>query len=462
MNTAPPTLSGIPQVGDTLTASTGTWSGATPMTFMYKWSDGTVAQTDTLSSFDAGGFVTVTVTATNHAGSGSATSQPVGPVTSPPSVGGTGSGSSGSGGFSIQGTRIVAPDGSTFVPVGANMDGQDSWWSAPTAGMCGDHSCVSYAQAWGWNTIRLNTCLPGGCPAAVDGCGSSCDYLQGALPEEISEYTAAHIVTMVERHDYTTGAGSLPTSNPTAYQNLINWWVNLANTYKNNPYVWFNLLNEPLGITAGNPQQEFTSYDDLYGPIIKAIRATGAQNIIVLDGVGSGQDSYDWSCSNRDYQTYSANINAAPGLEAQYGNILPSVHVYNQWGGYNNTCTQQSLEAAFVGYMNAVHNAGVPLIVGETGDQQNCTGTASTYGPGQCQAALVAFDCAHKYGVGLLYWHGQMEMPLVTNGGGFDSINSMTNPTNLSTYNMPGWDQGWGGGKSLWGLGHGQYTSCTS
>ena len=310
--------------------------------------------------------------------------------------------------------------------------------------------------------MRLNTCMPGGCPAAYDGCGSSCDYFPApALNAEITEYTAQHIVTMIAQMQYTGYALTPADSN---YQGVINWWTNIANQYKNNPYVWFNVLNEAAPTVNGNPQLQYQEYADLYGPIVKAIRATGAHNIIVLDGAGAGQDSDDWSCSNSNYMTYSDNINAAPAMEALYGNILPSVHLYNQWGGYNNNCTQQSLEAAFVGYMQAVHNAGVPLIVGETGDVKDCNGTTATYGPGQCQATLVSFDCAHKYGVGLLWWHGQMEMPLANQYGGFTNINSMTNPTNLTTANVPGWDQGWGGGKSLWALGHDPSTMppCTS
>jgi hypothetical protein len=82
-----PTISGTPQVGDTLTANPGTWSGDTPMTFTYRWSDGTTGQTDTLPSADAGQNVSVTVTATNDAGNASATSASDGPVTSASSSG---------------------------------------------------------------------------------------------------------------------------------------------------------------------------------------------------------------------------------------------------------------------------------------------------------------------------------------------------------------------------------------
>ena len=83
-NTALPVISGTPQQGDTLTASPGTWTGDTPISYSYLWSDGTTGSTDTLGASDVGQNVSVTVTATNDGGSASATSANVGPVTAVP------------------------------------------------------------------------------------------------------------------------------------------------------------------------------------------------------------------------------------------------------------------------------------------------------------------------------------------------------------------------------------------
>ncbi len=91
-----PTISGVAQQGQELTADPGQWTGDDPITYTYQWSDGQTGPTDTLSAADVDQSVTVTVTATNAAGEMSATSDPYGPVlpaapvvsSPPPAIGG--------------------------------------------------------------------------------------------------------------------------------------------------------------------------------------------------------------------------------------------------------------------------------------------------------------------------------------------------------------------------------------
>jgi len=97
-NTAPPTISGTPKVGQALTASPGSWSG-NPTSFAYQWQDcnvdaavctniaGATGTTYGVRLSDLGFRLRVVVTAKNDKGSATATSAPtavVTPTTLPP------------------------------------------------------------------------------------------------------------------------------------------------------------------------------------------------------------------------------------------------------------------------------------------------------------------------------------------------------------------------------------------
>jgi hypothetical protein len=110
-NTSPPTISGTPQEGQTLTGDKGTWSGV-PTSYSYFWTrcdntggscsniSGATATTYTLSSADLGNTVRFKVDATNADGSTFASSVPSAVIasaakpappmnTSPPTISGT-------------------------------------------------------------------------------------------------------------------------------------------------------------------------------------------------------------------------------------------------------------------------------------------------------------------------------------------------------------------------------------
>ena len=107
-NTARPTISGSAVEGQTLTASPGSWNGSQPISFAYRWQrcdrdgnrcstiNGAGGDSYRLTADDVSRTIRVAVTATNEAGSASATSDPTGRVsglppqnTSPPSIRGT-------------------------------------------------------------------------------------------------------------------------------------------------------------------------------------------------------------------------------------------------------------------------------------------------------------------------------------------------------------------------------------
>jgi hypothetical protein len=91
-NTVPPSISGAPQLGQTLTANPGSWTGPQPITLTYVWLrcdqfgggcavvNGAASQTYLLTSADVGHAMRVRVRARNDFGSTSATSVPTAAV----------------------------------------------------------------------------------------------------------------------------------------------------------------------------------------------------------------------------------------------------------------------------------------------------------------------------------------------------------------------------------------------
>src|SRR5436305_1304219 len=95
-NTSPPTISGTPRDGQTLTANNGSWTGDAPIGYGYQWRHcdasggncadigGATAQTYAVTSSDVGSTIRVTVTASNSAGSSSASSAATATVAAAP------------------------------------------------------------------------------------------------------------------------------------------------------------------------------------------------------------------------------------------------------------------------------------------------------------------------------------------------------------------------------------------
>ena len=79
-NTAVPVITGTTALGDTLTATAGTWTGTPAPTFAYQWTRngtniaGATATTYVITAADQGTNIAVKVTGTNSAGNATATS----------------------------------------------------------------------------------------------------------------------------------------------------------------------------------------------------------------------------------------------------------------------------------------------------------------------------------------------------------------------------------------------------
>jgi hypothetical protein len=120
-NTSPPKITGTVQVGKTLTADPGTWSGTTPITYTYAWQRcdanggactaiaGANAQSYKLTTEDVGHTIRVQVAAKNQAGTMTATSVPTAVVAPATPAGPEGQIKLPNGVISIPATSVTAP-----------------------------------------------------------------------------------------------------------------------------------------------------------------------------------------------------------------------------------------------------------------------------------------------------------------------------------------------------------------
>ncbi|MDQ3001513.1 MAG: cellulase family glycosylhydrolase [Fibrobacterota bacterium] len=322
--------------------------------------------------------------------------------------------------FSIQGTKIMHPDGYEFKPVGTNVVGWNYYdWSNNT---------VSYASTiqngWKFNIVRANILLKQGLwngqlfGTTWKGHETEC---QIALDAIINTYTAKGIVVMLEVHDWT---GTYPyDADLTLLCDFYRW---AANRYKNNTYVWFNIMNEPQW-NSSNPVAD-PYWATMHQKVISTIRDTvTSNNIIVCDGVQTGQEAYSWD-NNPVYAGNSAILTYGTSVKQfnnkTYPNIMFSFHCYSVWG-YNN----QQFDAKMIDFIDRIHAKGLAVMVGEVGarsltDIDNVQTTGTVYRV-----------CVPR-NVGFLQWHYEAAdgFSLLTPSNNGNAINSLTNPTNLNSW----------------------------
>ncbi|MFN8528582.1 MAG: cellulase family glycosylhydrolase [Anaerolineae bacterium] len=302
-------------------------------------------------------------------------------------------------GFTVRNSTIYDPNGREFVANGVNVNGFNWVWQRSTVG---DVDLI--VDCWNFNLIRVNSFLFTGqiqYPQFTD---------NNDLDAIISTYTSRGIVVVLEAHDrigsYYQGAD---------LDVLVNWFTDLAARYRDNPYVWFDVMNEPGGRDGIDRDQ----WVNMHGRVIEAIRGTGAQNIIIVEGAYGGQDSPDDSAILR-YASDILNYNGQ-----QYENIVFSIHPYDLWAGGSG------ILSSFLDHARAQE---LTILIGEYAiytDQDTRRATEAVFGS----------VLEREIGRVVWHWDGSDYNKLTENttrGGGWE-INDCVNPTNLSWLGQQVW-----------------------
>lgn len=274
------------------------------------------------------------------------------------------------GAFEVVGARIYDPAGREFIAKGANVSGVNWVWPRSTVA---DEKWI--VDQWKFNFLRVNCRLEKGPWSDNDD-----------LDKIVETFTRRKVVVMPEMHDYSGGAYPETAKEPgkPTLADLVAWWKTTAARYKNNPYVWFNVMNEPGYLE----NVDKTPWYSLHKTVVDAIRSTGAKNIIVCDGHGFANEA-DETGTGKVRNNKSAILTYGPRLLADdpVHRIVYAFHIYGGWNFGDEKMAD---------YVDRVQAKNLALLAGEYAQQPQYDFTA---------AAQTLFNVCVPRGVGRVVWH---------------------------------------------------------
>jgi hypothetical protein len=323
-------------------------------------------------------------------------------------------------GFTVSGNKILDPSGATFVMRGSNIlfDTElDGFGRTP------DRDAGPMADKWHLNTVRLLVSEDFwiGSEPTIDGAAnpnycSAFDGYQQRIDDWVTKATARHLLVLIDLHTNELD-GVIPcttTVKPNRWTMADEalaptYWRQVAARYGSNPYVAFEPYNEPQCLTpqqwlhggdvttdschGGGTHYQAAGMQELYDDI----RATGATNLVVVDGV---KDKDTQLAAGRT----DAGINPAGGYDVSYAtstpvqgfNVVYASHPYlgNDCGTFPPTMEQK------VG----IPSLSVPVVIDEFGSR--CTVKKADGGDlaASKYAEVIAYAESHQLGWAAFAW----------------------------------------------------------
>jgi endoglucanase len=366
-------LSAAPSANETVSVASSGNTGltASPTTLTFTPSNFATAQTVTVTA-NASGTGTTTFTA-------SGTGYTAATVTATETTATTGGAAPQ---LQVSGNKLInSATGQTVVLHGVNRSGTEyscvqgnGIFDGPS-----DQASLTAMKTWGpVNAVRVP--LNEACWNAesyVTAADAGTNYIN-AIKAYVSLLNSNGMVAILDLHwtdgTYTgNSAGSCTTAEeaeafcqkpmPDSAE-AIPFWTSVANTFKGNDAVIFDLFNEPFASRADNNNttegwQCWETGSPCTGigypvagmqQMVNAVRSTGANNVLMLGGEEFSNDLTDW---------------------LQFEPTDPDHDLVASWHSYNfNTCSTQSCWTSQV----APVAASVPVVAGEIGEN-DCAGT---------------------------------------------------------------------------------------
>jgi hypothetical protein len=312
----------------------------------------------------------------------------------------------------VQGNQFVNGAGQPVQLRGFNYSGYETTAiygfdpSDPSGGQAGQAGGPLYSavKAWKANALRIPlneaswlgyTCQDTSGNVINPDPGHN---YQASVEAQVAAANAAGLYVILDLHFAAPNSGGAYPVCPMVQaeaadaDHSLAFWTSIANQFKNNPAVLFELFNEPFADSnfsgnfwtylmqgtggsfsgyfnsslSGNQQNVAHAWNIAsYQAMINAVRATGATNVVLIGSPSFTSDLTGWL----------ANRPSDP-----QGQMAATWHAYPTYGQpWQNPCTSSSycvpnFSPQIFSAVQGILSAGIPVLITETGDQ-NTAGT---------------------------------------------------------------------------------------
>jgi endoglucanase len=274
--------------------------------------------------------------------------------------------------IAVSGNHLVDQLGSTVVLHGANTSGteyacvsENSIFDGPEEASA---ASIAAMQSWGFNAARVE--LNESCWLGVQGvkAADSGPAYQQAIETYVEALNAAGMYVIIDMHFSSRGGARKATGQvPMPDERYAPaFWTSVANAFKDNPAVIFDLFNEPypnrntdsaaawtcvLRGSMGGTCRGFAYRAAGMQQLLDTVRATGATNVVMVGGPQYAGDLDHWL----QYEPVDP-----------LGQLAASIHIY--WNTPASPdfspCDSSSCWNSVLVPLSAV----VPIVVGEFGE----------------------------------------------------------------------------------------------
>ncbi|KAG8980338.1 hypothetical protein FRC05_005968 [Tulasnella sp. 425] len=242
-------------------------------------------------------------------------------------------------------------------------------------------SSIDYFVGKGFNTFRVAFLMERLNPPATGLTGAfDSAYLSG-LKTTVNYITGKGAYAVIDPHNFMRYNNNIISDQTT----WTTWWTNLANEFKSNSKVIFDLQNEPWGIDA-------TVVASMMQAAVNAIRAAGATQLILVEGT-SWTGAWTWSSSG--------NANAFAGFTDPANNFAIEMHQYldSDGSGTSDICVSSTIGAERIAdATNWLKSKGLKGFLGEIGAGSNDACISAVKG------ALTAMQQPGSPWIGAAWW----------------------------------------------------------